>query len=119
MNPKILKPTISTMRSTPLSLKSFIINDENLNPETCFPYTEKDNILKGKEDIYDDGIDKITHQKTKDINIFNIYEGKIMEMKRREYLLTNNTKRPTEILVFTDGYSFSCTSTFDIGFLHI
>ena len=33
-------------------------------------------------------------------------------MKRREYLLTNKTKKPTEILVFTDGYSFSCTSFF-------
>ena len=115
LRPKILKPSITTMKSTPLSLKSFFINDENLNPETCFPYTEKDNILDGEEDIYDDGIDKITHQKTKDINVFNIYERKIMEMKRREYLLTNNTKKPTEILVFTDGYSFSCTSVFIRG----
>ena len=38
-----------------------------------------------------------------------------MEIKRREYLKTNNTKKPTEIIVFTDGYSFSCTSFFIKG----
>ena len=63
LHPKILKPIISSMRSTQLNLKTFFINDENLNPNTCFPYTEKDNILEGKKDIYDDGIDRITHQR--------------------------------------------------------
>ena len=38
-----------------------------------------------------------------------------MEKKRREYLETNKTKKPTEIIVFTDGYSFSCTSVFIKG----
>ena len=38
-----------------------------------------------------------------------------MEKKRREYLMTGKTKKPTEIIVFTDGYSFSCTSFFIKG----
>jgi hypothetical protein len=35
-----------------------------------------------------------------------------MERKRKEYLKTGKTKKPTEILIFTDGLSFSCTSMF-------
>ena len=52
------------------------MNDEMLNPETCFPYTEKDNILDGKEEIYSDGIDTVTHKKTKEIDSFNIYDNR-------------------------------------------
>ncbi len=43
VNPKIANPFTFTMKSTNLMLKTFFKNDENLNPETCFPYTEKDN----------------------------------------------------------------------------
>ena len=103
------------MRVSDLIYKNFFKNDENLNPETCFPFTEKDNILDGKEDIYTDGIVNVTHKRIKDIENFNIYEKKIMENKRREYLSSGKTKKPTEILVFTDGYSFSCTSVFIRG----
>lgn len=112
VRPKILKPEVTSMRSTDLIYKNFFINDENLNPETCFPYTEKDNLLDGIRDKYSD---EVFHQRTKNIELFNIYEKKIMEKKRREYLETNKTKKPTEIIVFTDGYSFSCTSVFIKG----
>ena len=115
LRPKISKPLILGHRATPLILKNFFVNDENLNPETCFTYTEKDDILNGYEDIYNDGIDKIVHKRTKNIEPFSIFEKKIMEKKRKEYLATRKTKKPTDILVFTDGYSFSCTSTFITG----
>ena len=91
------------------------MNDENLNPETCFPYTEKDEILDGPEDIYNDEKDEVTHKRTKNFDCYNIFEKKIMEKKRKEYLGTGKTKKPTDILVFTDGYSFSCTSVFIKG----
>ena len=75
-HPKILKPSISALRVSDLIYENFFRNDENLNPETCFPYTEKDNILDGKNDIYNDGIDEVIHRRTKDIEAFNIYEKK-------------------------------------------
>ena len=103
------------MKSTELNLKNFFIADENLNPETCFPYTEKDDILNGPQYIYEDGTDKAIHNRTKDIEGFSIFEKKIMEKKRKEYLKTGKTKKPTDILVFTDGYSFSCASDFIKG----
>ena len=115
VSPKIYKPTITSLKSTQLLYETFLLTDEMLNPETCFPYTEKDNILDGKYEIYDDGIDQVIHKKTKDIDSYNIFEKKIMEKKRKEYLLTGKTKKPTEIIVFTDGYSFSCASDFIRG----
>ena len=115
LRPKISKPSITALKSTQLNLKNFFRTDENLNPKTCFPYTEEDNILDGPEDIYNDGIDEVIHKRTKDIELFNIFEKKILEKKRVEYLKTGKTKKPTDILVFTDGYSFSCTSIFIKG----
>ena len=115
LRPKISKPSITALKSTQLNLKNFFRTDENLNPKTCFPYTEEDNILDGPEDIYNDGIDEVIHKRTKDIELFNIFEKKILEKKRVEYLKTGKTKKPTDILVFTDGYSFSCTSVFIKG----
>ena len=112
VRPKVLKPEVSSMRSSELIKKNFFINDENLNPETCFPYTEKDNILDGIRDQYDENV---FHQRTKNIEDFNIFEKKIMEKKRREYFDTGKVKKPTEVIVFTDGYSFSCTSLFIKG----
>ena len=112
VRPQISKPVITTLKSTPLLEETFFLTDEMLNPETCFPYTEKDKILNGKIDTYDDGKNKVEHKKTKEIDSFNIYEKKIMEKKRLEFLKTGKTKKSTEVLVFTDGAAFSCGSDF-------
>lgn len=110
--PKISKPLITSMKSSKTTYNNFLKNDENLNPHTCHTYTEKDNILDGIIDTYADGETIVEHNRTKDIESLNIYEKKIMEKKRKEYLKTNNIRKPTEILIFTDGFSFSCTSLF-------
>ena len=85
---------------------------KNLNSETCLAYTEKDDILNGPEDTYSQGN---IHKRTKSINILNIFEKKIMEAKRRAYLKTGKAKKPTETIVFTDGFSFSCSSAYIKG----
>ena len=115
LSPKITNPLKWSLKSTELILKNFFVSDENLNPETCFPYTEKDDFLNGYQDTYDDGIDKVIHKRTKSVEFLNIFEKKIMEKKRKKYLDTGNTKKPTEILIFTDGYLFNCASAFIKG----
>ena len=105
--PKISKPQGWNLKSSELNKDIFFQNDENINIETCKTYTEKDNILDGEEDNYGEGV---IHKKTKTFEQLNIFEKKIMEKKRKEYLSTGFTKKPTEILIFTDGNSFSCTS---------
>ena len=112
---QISKPVITTLKSTSLLEETFFLTDEMLNAETCLPYTEKDNILDGKKETYDDGTNKAEHKKTKEIDSFSIYEKKIMEKKRLEYLKTGKTKKSTKVLVFTDGAAFSCGSDFIRG----
>ena len=104
--PKLFKPQGWNMKQSELNKEIFFQKDEILNIDTCKTYTEKDNVFDGEKDIYDEGI---IHKKSKKILKSNIFEIKIMERKRKEYL-TGLTKKPTEILIFTDGYSLSCTS---------
>ena len=110
--PKISKPSFFAGKSTNIFYKNFFLNDENLNSETCLTYTEEDDILNGPEDIYSEGN---IHKRTKSIDILNIFEKKIMEAKRRAYLETGKAKKPTETIVFTDGFSFSCSSAYIKG----
>ena len=110
--PKIAKPTYFSGKSTNIFYTNFFLNDENLNSDTCLTYTEKDDILNGKEDKYSEDI---VHKRTKPIDILNIYEKKIMEEKRRAYLKTGKAKKPTETIVFTDDFSFSCSSAYVKG----
>ena len=67
------------------------MNDENLNPETCFPYTEKDDILNGAQDTYNDGINETIHKRTKEYEQYNIYEKK------------NNGKKKKRIFIFREN----------------
>ena len=81
------------MKSTELNLKNFFIADENLNPETCFPYTEKDDILNGPHYIYEDGTDKAIHNRTKDIEGFSIFEKKNNGKKKKRVFKNRKNKK--------------------------
>ena len=109
VQPKISKLSVISKRATDLITKNFFKNDKIVNPETCLPYTEKDKINEGKKDKYSDDI---FHQRTKDTYYLNIFQKKLMEKKRREYLDSLKIRKPTEIIVFTDGFSFGCGSIF-------
>ena len=89
----------------------YIISSQVLNPETCLPYTEKDNILKGTDDKYSD---EVIHKKSKIFDSFEIFLKKYIQI-RRKYFSTMKTKKPKEIIIFTDGYSFSCASSLITG----
>ena len=86
--------------------------NQNLNPDTCRPYTEKDNILDGIKDVYSK---EVTHQRTKNYFQTDIYLYKMAEEFRNDFLNFGYIRKPTEIIVFTDGFSFSCASYFIKG----
>lgn len=110
--PKILKSCVCSAKVSEITYEDFFKNDENVNIETCLAYTENDNILDGPKDHYSE---EVSHKRTKPYENLNVYEKKIMEKKRLEYLEYGNSKKPTEIIIFTDGFSFSCTSVFIRG----
>lgn len=71
------------------------------------PFSNYTNFINGEEDKYSD---EVIHKKSKIFDNLDIYDKVNTEKNRKLYLSTGKTKKPTEIIVFTDGYSFSCTS---------
>ncbi len=79
------------------------------------PHSQKDTDLKlfrGKTDDYGNGV---IHNRTKDFYMYNLYSRKSIKDFINNILATNNTKKPTEIIIFTDGFTFSCGSGFVKG----
>ena len=104
--PKITKPFTTAKRTTDFIKKYFFDDDKILDPDTCKTFTEKENPAIGENDTYSDNI---IHHKTKYLDYLNIFQQKIVDKTRKKYI-NNNTKKPTDILIFTDGLSVSCAS---------
>ena len=86
-----------------------------LNVETCKPYYTLDEFLNGTTDDYSKGDDTILHKKTKYFETIP-KENRIMLNKIRQELdQTKNTKKPTDIIIFTDSFAYSATSMFIKG----
>ena len=107
IQPRINKPYITSRKATNTILEHFFKSGQFINSETCIPYNEKDNILDGKQEIYSNGV---IHHRTKNIDSSNIIIKK--QIEQMGMYLAQNIRKPTEIIVFTDGYSFSCGSAF-------
>ena len=107
LRPKISDFLISSRKYNNFTEKNMFRNDQFLNIETCRPYTEEN--IKEIKDNYTGGY---SHQRTNYYDNYNIYDKKIMEKRRKEFLSKGKTRKPTDIIVFTDGYSFSCASVF-------
>ena len=115
LRPKILGSALCSMKNTDLAYETFTFTDENLDNETCKSYDSREKLNREIVDDYGNGI---IHNRTKEIEQTNTYIKKVVEENRRKYIATNHTKKPTEIIIYTDGYSFSCASILIKG-LHI
>ena len=90
-----------------------------VNPETC-------GIIKAFEDFeeqvdhYDnDGLDVQHNRSNPFIELLSLSEREALNNFRKEYINSPNLKRPTDIIIFTDSFSYSATSTFIKGFQNI
>ena len=73
--------------------------------ETC-QRLQLNSLIRNKEtDIYENNI---KHNRTKIISVYNTYEHILYYTKNYKKKL----RKPTEIIIFTDGYSYSATSYF-------
>jgi hypothetical protein len=107
LRPKILGISHTSLKNTDLNYEYFMKGDGNLNPETCKPYDSREKLSRNTVDDYGNGV---IHNRTKEFEFYSFYSKKFMEEKRRKYIETKNTKKPTEIIIFTDGFTFSCGS---------
>ena len=98
--------------------KSLFINSlsDYANIETCKPFNSIEEFMEGIEDDYSTENETIKHKRTKTFD-FATKDIRKEIHERREFLLNNGyKKRPTEIIIFTDGLSFSATSMLIKGF---
>ena len=84
---------------------------QRINIETCKPF-EKFDDMKEIEDDYGKGV---KHKRTQYFRVFNSSDLKEHKKVREKYSNLGNLKRPTDIIIFTDTFSFSATSFFIKG----
>ena len=84
---------------------------QRIDIETCEPF-KKFADMKEIEDDYGEGV---KHKKTQYFRVFNSSDLKEHKKIREKYYAKNNLKRPTDIIIFTDTFSFSATSFFIKG----
>jgi Peptidase family S41. len=83
-----------------------------INVDTCRPYPSFDDFLNGTVDEYQVGNETIYHKKSKIIDIIDLDIRKYLEESRLMLNQTGNLKKPTDIIVFTDSFSYSATCIF-------
>jgi len=87
-----------------------------IDVETCKKFKDINDFMDGITDDYSTNTKNIFHKRTK---IFEVgtKEFKKWILSNRQFLYDYGIlKRPTEIIIFTDGFSFSATSLFIKGF---
>ena len=90
-----------------------------IDPETC-DEIKSYHEFKPDTDYYNyDGLN-IEHKRSKPfIQHFSKSERKAINKFREEFINSANLKRPTDIIIFTDSYSFDAASTLIKGFQNI
>ena len=84
---------------------------QRIDIETCKPFSK----FEDMKEIVDDYGNGVTHHRSQYFGIFNSTDLKNHKKRRQKYFNMNNLKRPTDIIIFTDSYSFSATSFFIKG----
>ena len=95
------------------SIKEFFKNgvDNWINSETCERVTKFED-LDSDIDYYEYNNLKVQHKRTKTFDNIRMEYREALRNFREEYQNNNNLKNPTDIIIFTDSYSFSSGSGF-------
>ena len=80
-----------------------------MDAKTCKSFKSFEEILEEKPDDYSHDI---KHYRAKILDWISIENKTDLNKKREELLQTKNTKRPTDIIIFTDYFSMSAASIF-------
>ena len=76
--------------------------------------------LENITNFYDYNDLNVSHTRTvPTISILDNYDRQALNDFRKDFENSKNLKRPTDIIIYTDGFSYSATSTFIKGFQHI
>ena len=117
---QLLQPKICTnkmlysMRKNDFLEEHFeTIQNNSLDFLTCKPPESYDKLFLNKADEYGENV---THNRTIILDEITLDMKKDLHSKRQKLIETKNTKKPTDIIIFTDYHSISATSIFIKGF---
>ena len=113
--------TFSSFSTTDLSKKYFSQFDEFgfIKADTC-QIIDNLSDLETDKDIYNYSEPNVEHNRTFPVaDIPYDFERKGLNQARKDFENSPNLKRPTDIIIYTDGFSYSSTSTFIKGFQNI
>ena len=88
---------------------------DDINLETCEPITSFDNFTE-ITDYYDYNGLNISHKRTNPIDYVPFTMRKAMDNYRKNHMDSKFLKKPTDIIIFTDAFSYSATSVFTKSF---
>ena len=87
-----------------------------IDVETCQPFKDIDEFMNGIIDDYSNNVKNIIHKRTKIFDFGTKDLKELIHYHRKSLYENGKLKRPTDIIIFTDGFSFSATSLFIKGF---
>ena len=111
---QLLQPRIANNLYISFKSNQFVLNNyklENSKVKTC----ESSLKNRNNEKETDDYGENIKHIRTPIYNYFNKDRKKIIQQFRNNVIKSNNSRKPTDILIFTDSFSYSATSIFIKG----
>ena len=84
---------------------------QRIDIKTCKPFSKFDEM----QEMIDDYGNGVKHKRSQYFGIFNSSDLKKHKKRREKYFEKDKLKKPTEILIFTDAFSYSAASAFIKG----
>ena len=115
IQPRIEFRDYNTLRMTPVSEQYF--KTKKFYRATDYLYCSEINSFSDIKKFYQDdyGISSTKHNRTSAFDIIGVDERLALKQFREEIINNENLKKPTDIIIFTDSYSFSAASAFIKG----
>ena len=115
IQPRIEMRHYSSLRMTPFSEQ--FLKTYHFYRRIDYLYCSEINSFSDIKNFYEDkyGVNSIKHNRTSAFDIIGLDDRLALKEFREEIINNENLKKPTDIIIFTDSYSFSATSGFIKG----
>ena len=90
--------------------------DEIINVNTCKPFNNIDDLMTEIIDDFSTKDKQLLHHRSQVFNYIDKDTRKKLRDIRKEFMDYGHLKRPTDIIIYTDSFSYSATSSFIKGF---
>ena len=90
--------------------------DEIINVDTCKPFNTIDDLMTPITDNFSRIDKELLHNRSQVFNYIDKDMRKKLRDIRKEFIEYGHLKRPTDIIIYTDSFSYSATSSFIKGF---